>query len=71
MESFRDYCIRKGNRDQKFLSWVDEIENLVLLTTHHRLLDLPDENYYTFFEEGVYASTVAKNIIREVLSYSQ
>lgn len=52
--------------DLIFACWMDEIEKIVYLQIKIRLLDLPDENYWTLFDAKTPAKDVAQLIIDDI-----
>lgn len=51
---YRQHCSKNNlNINNKFIDWINEIENLVMLNYEITLLDLPDENYMYHFENGL------------------
>jgi len=55
--------------DQKHKEWMDEIEDYVYSKLELYLLDLPDEPYRMDYDDGITASTIAKRIVSDYMSY--
>jgi hypothetical protein len=57
------YKNRTEEPDTKFMSWMDEVEDLVFAQTGSYLLDLADEPFYEMYICGERASIVADQIL--------
>jgi hypothetical protein len=49
-----------------FANWMDDIEKIIHNQLKMKLLDLPDENYWTLFDNGATPEEVAQNIIDDL-----
>ena len=62
--SYAVYAVMKHQCDNKaFLDWTYAIELKVFKELGVYLLDLPDEAYYTHYENGVSANSMANHIM--------
>jgi hypothetical protein len=52
--------------DKKFIAWIDNVEDIILLQTGFWLLDLADQPYMLRFEEGVSAEMMADEVYSEL-----
>lgn len=68
MQRYSEYYVKRmaqlgADVDEQFCEWIDEVEDGVLSNTHHYLLDLPDEMYMMYFEDGYSVSEMIHIVI--------
>lgn len=66
-KSYKEYFISKtkelNNDDYEFINWMNLIEYIVENKLGLKLLDLPDEMYRVYFEDGITYEKMAKMVI--------
>lgn len=53
--------------DINYLDWMDDVEDIVYDRLQIRLLDLPDQMYMHYFEEGCTAEEMADIVFEDLL----
>lgn len=70
MEPYIARYIKDNYRDHydddyiNFLIWMTNIEKIVYAKINSQLDDLPDEDYYNYYEDGVTYDNMAKMVIK-------
>lgn len=70
-ETYSKYYISKCNKNQEmidsdFIIWIDLVEMYVKSRTGFYLLDLSDEMYMLYFENGVDPMTICNMVIENI-----
>ena len=72
MSTYRERFISRepnlSKQDKLFLTWVDEVENIVKEQTGFGLLDISDMPYYVSFEDNMSPRMMAKHTINNIYS---
>jgi hypothetical protein len=65
MSEIRKYLEKHNEEDKNFISWMEEIETILLNDLDTTILDLPDECYREKYEKNVTSFDMAQLVIKE------